>query len=49
MVTKQGRWTPRKDVAWAVEPGTNLHVVSTFVWGRKNRELVAFFNKLAGR
>jgi iron(III) transport system substrate-binding protein len=49
MVTKQGRWTPRKDVPWAVEPGTNLHVVSTFVWGRKNRELVAFFNKLAGR
>jgi hypothetical protein len=47
--TKQGGWTPRKDVPWAVEPGTNLHVDSTFVWGRKNRELVAFFNKLAGR
>lgn len=49
MVSKQGRWTPRKDVAWTVEPETNLHVVSTFTWGRKNRELVAFFNKLAGR
>ncbi len=49
MVKNQGRWAPRKDVPWLVEPGTNLHVVSMFEWGRKNRELANFFNKLTGR
>jgi iron(III) transport system substrate-binding protein len=49
MVKNQGRWAPRKDVNWSVEPETNLHVVSMFEWGRKNHELVDFFNKLAGR
>jgi iron(III) transport system substrate-binding protein len=46
MVKSQGRWAPRKDVQWTVEPETDLHVVPMFVWGRKNRELVEFFNKL---
>jgi iron(III) transport system substrate-binding protein len=49
MVKNQGRWAPRKDVKWTVEPETDVHVVPMFVWGRKNRELVEFFNKLAKR
>ena len=49
MVKNQGRWAPRKDVKWTVEPETDLHVVPMLVWGRKNRELVEFFNKLTKR
>jgi iron(III) transport system substrate-binding protein len=49
MVKNQGRWAPRKDVKWTVEPETDVHVVPMFVWGRKNRELVEFFNKLTKR
>jgi ABC-type Fe3+ transport system substrate-binding protein len=49
MVKNQGRWAPRKDVKWTVEPETDVHVVPMFIWGRKNRELVEFFNKLAKR
>jgi iron(III) transport system substrate-binding protein len=49
MAHKQGRWTPRKDVRWTVEPETDLHVVSMLEWGRKNRQLVALFNKMTGQ
>ena len=49
MVNQQGRWAPRTDVKWTVEPDTNVHVVSMFTWGRKNRDLAAFFTKLSGR
>lgn len=49
MVNKQGRWAPRKDVKWTVEPETELYVVSMLEWGRKNRQLVALFNKMIGQ
>ena len=46
MVKNQGRWAPRKDVPWAVEPPGDLHSVGMFDWGRKYRQLVALFNKM---
>jgi iron(III) transport system substrate-binding protein len=46
MVEKQGRWTPRKDVKWTVEPEGQLHVLNMLEWGRKFRQLVALFNKM---
>lgn len=49
MAQKQGRWAPRKDVKWTVEPEGELHVVSMLDWGRKNRQLVALFNKMTGQ
>jgi iron(III) transport system substrate-binding protein len=49
MANKQGRWAPRKDVKWTVEPEGELHVVSMLDWGRKNRQLVALFNKMTGQ
>jgi iron(III) transport system substrate-binding protein len=49
MAHKQGRWAPRKDVKWTVEPEGELHVVSMLDWGRKNRQLVALFNKMSGQ
>jgi iron(III) transport system substrate-binding protein len=49
MANKQGRWAPRKDVKWTVEPESDLHVVSMLDWGRKNRQLVALFNKMTGQ
>jgi iron(III) transport system substrate-binding protein len=49
MANKQGRWAPRKDVKWTVEPESELHVVSMLDWGRKNRQLVALFNKMTGQ
>ena len=48
MVKNQGRWTPRKDVKWAVEPEGELHVVSAMDWGRKIRSLVDLFKKTVG-
>ena len=48
MVKSQGRWAPRKDVPWAVEPG-DLHVVSPLQWGPKVRQLVDLFNKTVGQ
>ncbi len=49
MVKNQGRWAPRKDVPWAVEPPGELHSVSMLEWGRKYRQLVALFNKMTGQ
>jgi iron(III) transport system substrate-binding protein len=49
MVKSQGRWTPRKDVPWKVEPQGELHVVSALQWGPKMRKLVDLFNKSVGR
>ncbi len=49
MVSKQGRWAPRKDVKWTVEPEADLHVVSALEWGRKLRQLVELFNKSVGQ
>jgi iron(III) transport system substrate-binding protein len=45
MVKNQGRWAPRKDVPWTVEPQGDLHVVSALQWGPKMRKLVDLFNK----
>jgi len=45
MVKRQGRWAPRKDVPWTVEPQGELHVVSALQWGPKMRNLVDLFNK----
>ncbi|HEX9455134.1 MAG TPA: extracellular solute-binding protein [Candidatus Binatia bacterium] len=49
MVKNQGRWAPRKDVPWAVEPPGELHSVGMLEWGRKYRQLVALFNKTTGQ
>jgi iron(III) transport system substrate-binding protein len=49
MVKSQGRWAPRKDVPWAVEPPGELHSVGMLEWGRKYRQLVALFNKMTGQ
>jgi len=45
MVKNQGRWAPRRDVPWTVEPQGDLHVVSALQWGPKMRSLVDLFNK----
>lgn len=49
MVRNQGRWTPRKDVKWTVEPEGESHVVSALEWGRKIRQLVDLFVKTVGQ
>jgi iron(III) transport system substrate-binding protein len=49
MVKNQGRWAPRKDVPWTVEPQGDLHVVSALQWGPKMRKLVELFNKSVGQ
>jgi iron(III) transport system substrate-binding protein len=49
MVKSQGRWAPRKDVPWTVEPPGELHSVNMLEWGRKYRQLVALFNKMTGQ
>ena len=49
MVKNQGRWAPRKDVPWTVEPQGELHVVSPLRWGPKIRQLVDLFNKTVGQ
>jgi len=49
MVKSQGRWAPRKDVPWAVEPPGELHSINMLEWGRKYRQLVALFNKMTGQ
>lgn len=49
MVKNQGRWAPRKDVPWTVEPQGEVHVVSALQWGPKMRTLVALFNRSVGR
>src|SRR6266576_488324 len=41
IVKNQGRWAPRKDVPWAVEPPGDLHSINMLEWGRKYRQLVA--------
>jgi iron(III) transport system substrate-binding protein len=45
MVKNQGRWAPRQDVPWTVEPPGDTHVVSALQWGPKLRQLVELFNK----
>jgi len=45
MVKNQGRWAPRKDVPWTVEPQGDMHVVSALEWGPKMRKLVDLFNR----
>ena len=49
MVKNQGRWAPRKDVPWTVEPQGDMHVVSALEWGPKMRKLVDLFNKSIGQ
>jgi iron(III) transport system substrate-binding protein len=49
MVKNQGRWAPRRDVPWTVEPQGDLHVVSALQWGPKMRKLVDLFNKSIGQ
>ena len=49
MVKSQGRWAPRKDVPWTVEPPGELRSVNMLEWGRKYRQLVALFNKFTGQ
>jgi iron(III) transport system substrate-binding protein len=49
MVKSQGRWAPRKDVPWAVEPPGELRSINMLEWGRKYRQLVALFNKSTGQ
>jgi len=49
MVKNQGRWAPRKDVPWTVEPQGETHVVSALHWGPKIRQLVELFNKSIGQ
>lgn len=49
MVKNQGRWAPRKDVPWTVEPPGDTHVVSALQWGPKIRQLVELFNKSIGQ
>ena len=49
MVKNQGRWAPRKDVPWTVEPPGDTHVVSALHWGPKLRQLVELFNKSIGQ
>ena len=49
MVKSQGRWAPRKDVPWAVEPPGDLRSINMLEWGRKYRQLVALFNKSTGQ
>ena len=49
MVKSQGRWAPRKDVPWTVEPPGDLHVVPALKWGPQMRKLVELFNKSIGR
>ena len=44
MVKNQGRWAPRKDVPWTIEPQGDIHVVSALQWGPKIRQLVDLFN-----
>ena len=46
MVKNQGRWAPRKDVPWSVEPAGEAQVVSALRWGPKMRQLVELFNKI---
>lgn len=49
MVKNQGRWAPRKDVPWTVEPRGDLHVVDGLQWGAKMRKLVDLFNRSVGK
>ncbi|MGH7871561.1 MAG: ABC transporter substrate-binding protein [Candidatus Binatia bacterium] len=49
MVKSQGRWAPRKDVPWTVEPPGDVHVVPALQWGPNMRKLVALFNKSIGQ
>jgi iron(III) transport system substrate-binding protein len=49
MVKSQGRWAPRKDVPWAVEPPGDLRAINMLEWARKYRQLVALFNKSTGQ
>jgi iron(III) transport system substrate-binding protein len=49
MVKSQGRWAPRKDVPWTVEPQGETHVVNALQWGPKVRQLVDLFNKSVGQ
>ena len=49
MVKSQGRWAPRKDVPWTVEPPGDLRSINMLEWGRKYRQLVALFNASTGQ
>lgn len=48
MAHKQSRWTTRADVKWITEPGTGIHAVSSFEWGRRYNQLIELFKKIAG-
>ena len=49
MVKSQGRWAPRKDVPWTVEPPGELRSINMLEWGRKYRQLVGLLNKSTGQ
>jgi hypothetical protein len=49
MVNSQGRWAPRKDVPWTVEPPGDPDVVSALKRGPQMRNLVDPFNKNIGQ
>jgi len=45
-----GRWAPRKDVLWSVEPSGDLRSVNMLEWGgAKDRQLAALLNKMSVR
>ena len=46
MAHKQSRWTTRADVKWMTEPGTDIHAVSSFEWGRRYNQLIELFKKV---
>ena len=49
MAHNQFYWTSRRDVKWAVEPGTELNVVSPLEWGgAKYNYVSALFRKIIG-
>jgi iron(III) transport system substrate-binding protein len=49
MAHNQFYWTSRRDVKWATEPGTELHVVSPMEWGgAKYNYVSALFRKIIG-
>ncbi|HEX9445213.1 MAG TPA: extracellular solute-binding protein [Candidatus Binatia bacterium] len=49
LAQKQFYWTSRRDVKWATEPGTELHVVSPLEWGGGKYNYVSeLFRKIVG-
>ena len=49
MVKSQGRWAPRKDVPWTVEPQGEIARRFGAAMGAENEKLVDLFNKSVGQ